>query len=94
MARNFTITTPSEMVRVGSTGRADMVFTVTNATSAPQRALVRAMPLGTTRAEWLSIAGEAEREFAAGGVQQFTVSANFPPGTPPGRYPYRLDALS
>ena len=94
MARNFTITTPTEMVRVGSTGRADMVFTVTNATSAPQRALVRAMPLGTTRAEWLSIAGEAEREFAAGGVQQFTVSASFPPGTPPGRYSYRLDVLS
>lgn len=94
MARKFTITTPAETVRVGANGRAEMVFTVTNTRSTPDRALVRAMPLGSTRGEWLSVAGESEREFGPGAVQQFTVAAQVPPGTPPGRYTYRLDVLA
>src|SRR6185295_10423099 len=95
MARIFTITTPAETVRVGPDGHASMVFTVTNVSGIPERALVRPVSLGgSTRAEWLSISGESEREFSAGGVQQFTVTASVPPGTPAGRHTWRLDAIS
>lgn len=94
MARIFTITTPAETVRVAADGRASMVFTVTNVSGVPERALVRPVPLANTRAEWLAIDGQAEREFGAGGVQQFTVTASVPQGTPAGRYTYRLDAIS
>lgn len=94
MARNFTITTPAETVRPGANGRADMVFTVTNTRTTPDRALVRLCPAGTTRGGWLSVTGESEREFAPGAVRQFTVAAVVPRGTPPGRNPFRLDVLS
>lgn len=94
MPRKFTITTPAETVRVDAGGRGEMVFTVTNTTSEPQRALLRATPVGATQAEWLSIAGDAERAFAAGGMQQFSVAAHIPPGTAAGRYTYRLDVLA
>jgi hypothetical protein len=94
MTRKFTITTPAETVRIGANGRGEMVFTVTNTAGAPERALVRPSALGTTRAEWLSVAGESEREFGPGATQQFTIAANIPPGTPAGRYTWRLDVIS
>lgn len=95
MARTFTITTPAETLRTGPDGRASMVFTITNVSGVPERVLIRPVAVGaTTRAEWFSIAGDAEREFSAGGVQQFTVNASVPQGTPAGRYAWRLDAIS
>lgn len=94
MARKFTITTPAETVRLDSEGRGDTVFNVANTSGAPQRALVRVVALGATEAAWLSLRGEAEREFPAGGVHQFTVSASVPPGAPAGRYSYRLHLVS
>lgn len=93
MARNFTITTPSETVRVGPDGRGEMVFTVTNVSGLPARGLGKIVPLGSTNAEWLSLS-EVEREFPATGMHQFRVGSNIPPGTPAGRYTWRFDVVS
>jgi hypothetical protein len=94
MARNFTITTPAETVRVGAGNRGEMVFTVTNVSGVPKRGMGKIVPLGETKAEWLALTGELEREFAQGGVQPFTVAANVPAGTPPARYSWRFDVVT
>ncbi|HEX7150390.1 MAG TPA: hypothetical protein VF618_02805 [Thermoanaerobaculia bacterium] len=94
MSRNFSITTPADAVRAGSDGKGEVVFTVANAGTLPTRGMARVVPLGNTRADWLSIGGESEREFAPGAVQQFTAAARVPAGTPAGRYNFRLDMIS
>jgi hypothetical protein len=93
MARKFTITTPSETVRDGPDGKGDMTFTVTNVSGLPTRGMGKVVPLGNTNAAWLTLAN-VEREFPVGGVHQFSVTATIPPGTPPGRYPWRFDVVS
>lgn len=93
MARNFTITTPSETVRVAPDGTGEMTFTVTNVNTFPTRGLAKVVPQGNTNAEWLTL-DNVEREFPAGGVQQFRVKANIPPGTPPAKVSYRFDMVS
>jgi len=94
MARNFTISTPAETVRVGAGNRGEMVFTVTNVSGVPKRGMGKLVPQGDTKSEWLALGGDLEREFATGGVQQFNVVANVPAGTPAARYPYRFDVVS
>jgi hypothetical protein len=93
MARIFAITSASETVAL-SGGRVEVVFTATNSATRPIRGHARPVPVGETRQEWLSLRGESERDFAGGGTQQFTVEFAAPPGTPPGRYPFRLDLVS
>ncbi|HEX9984795.1 MAG TPA: hypothetical protein VGF69_16150 [Thermoanaerobaculia bacterium] len=94
MSRNFSITTPAESVRTGKDGRGELVFTVANSGPAATRGMARLVPLGNTKAEWLSVSGESEREFAPGAVQQFTAAAAVPSGTAAGRYTFRLDMVS
>jgi hypothetical protein len=91
--RNFTISTPAPNVRADAEGGAEIVYTVANTSGLPNRAMARAVPLGDTRAEWLALEGQNEREFPLGGMHQFTVSAKFPPDAS-GRYSLRLDVLS
>lgn len=91
--RNFTISTPAQSIRADA-GRADVVYTVGNASGLPNRAMVRIVPIGETRAEWLALEGENERDFPIGGIHQFTISAKFPSDAPSGRYSLRLDILS
>ena len=94
MPPSFTITTPVPTIPASPTGRAEVNFTVANTSGVPARALVRIVPSGATRAEWFSIAGESERDFAVNGNQQFTVIANVPPDVPEGSYPFRVDVVS
>jgi hypothetical protein len=108
MARTFAITTNApEPLPVDARGHAEAVFTVTNTTSRPIRGMGKPKPLGETKSEWLRIQGDAERDFAAGGTQQFTVSFNGPPNQPGSastvaassqtgahKYSFRLDVAS
>src|SRR6185503_18783965 len=68
-------------------------FTVTNVSGIPNRGLAKLTPLGNTNPEWLTLT-DVERDFPVGGVQQFRVAANVPPGTPAGRYTWRFDVVS
>ncbi len=91
--RSFTISTPVPNVRADAEGRAAIVYTVTNTSGLPNRALARVVPLGDTRAEWLALEGQSEREFPTGALHQFTVAAKLP-AEASGRYSLRLDILS
>jgi hypothetical protein len=94
MARKFTITTPTNLAQADAQGRVQVQFTVTNTSGMPERRLFRVVPLGDAKESWLSLAGESERSFPPDGVHQISVAANVPPGTPAGRYGFRLDSIS
>jgi len=94
MNRIFAITAASERVTVGGDGRGEITFTVTNSSARPLRGQLRVRPLGSTKGEWLSVAGEAERVFSPNATQQVVVKVATPPGAPAGKYQFRLDAIS
>src|SRR5262249_45738712 len=90
----FAITTASDRVPVGGDGRGEITFTVTNSSARPLRGQLRVRPLGSTKGEWLNIAGETERAFSPNATQQVVVKVAAPPGAPAGKYQFRLDAVS
>jgi PASTA domain len=92
---SFTITTPSQTVRVSENGRADVIFNVANTSGVPARAMARVVATGGgLTAEWLSLAGESERDYAANGTQQLAVAVQIPPDVHEGSYAFRLDVIS
>jgi hypothetical protein len=100
MPSSFTITTTAtDALKADAKGHTQAVFTVTNATARPVRGMAGVNSLGDTKREWLSIAGETERDFAAGTTQQFTVNFDAPVAAPPAgtsaaKYPFRLNVAS
>ena len=52
------------------------------------------VPADPSIAGWLSIAGDAERDFPSGGTQMFTVNVGVPADARPGTYSFRLDVVS
>lgn len=92
MAKSFSITTANDGLKADVKGHAEAMFTVTNATGRPLRCMARANPMGNTKREWLSLAGESERDFAPGATQQYTVSFDSP--GPPAKYQFRMDVAS
>jgi hypothetical protein len=57
MNRIFAITAASERVSTGGDRCGEITFIVTNSSARPLRGQVRVRPLGSTKGEWLSIAG-------------------------------------
>lgn len=94
MAHKYTITTPTQSVNLDAGGKGTAAFTVTNISGAPDRGMGRVVPQGSTKPEWLSIAGSAERDFPPSGVNQYDVSITVPPGAPAGSYAFRFDMSS
>ncbi len=94
MNRIFAITAASHRIPTGGDGRGEITFTVTNSSARPLRGQLRVRPLGSTKVEWLNIAGETERNFSPNATQQVVVKASVPPGTPAGKYQFRLDTVS
>jgi hypothetical protein len=102
MANLFAITTATDEIKADANGRAVAIFTVTNTSSGPVRSVAKTKAIGNTQQGWLDVQGEIERDFSAGGTQQFTVNFNKPP-TPPApnspppaaeKFPFRLDVAS
>jgi hypothetical protein len=60
MNRIFAITAASDRVPTGGDGRGEITFTVTNSSARPLRGQLRVRPLGSTKGEWLSVAGETD----------------------------------
>jgi len=94
MNRIFAITAASDCVPTGGDGRCEITFTVTNSSARQLRGQLHVTPLGSTKGEWLNIAGETEREFPPNAAQQVVVNVNVNPGAPAGKYQFRLDAVS
>ena len=94
MAHKYTITTPTQSVKLDQAGKGTAAFTVTNISGAADRGMGRVVPQGSAKAEWLTIAGNAERDFTPNGVNQYDVNIALPPGAPPGSYSFRFDMSS
>jgi hypothetical protein len=92
-ATTFSITTPAASVELEQNRVGEVPFTVTNLTDNALRVRARIVPAGATPSEWLTIEGEAERDFAAGDARQFVVRIEPPLGAPAGTYQFRLDAI-
>src|SRR6185436_15969441 len=88
MTKTVTITTTaSDTIKADNKGHAEAVFTVTNTSSRPVRGMARAAALESTKQEWLQVTGESDRDFPAGGTQQFVVTFDGPPPAPPAAKP-------
>jgi hypothetical protein len=95
MARNvFSITATSTSVRLDSGRHGEVPFTVSNLTAGTLRGRGKIVTTDPKIASWFKIAGEAERDFAPNGTQQYTVQLNAAPGANPGKYSFRLDVVS
>ncbi|MDB5343437.1 MAG: domain containing protein [Schlesneria sp.] len=89
---SFSITPPKQVVL--NSGRGDLVFGVTSLQARPIRGRVTPSSEGTTRATWLSVVGDLEYDVLPNQSQQVVIRVVIPPGTPAGRYGFRLDAVN
>ena len=91
---SFTVTALSEKVTLDDSGAARTSFTVTNTSPQALRGRLLTRPRDAAKPEWFTVVGESVRDFAPDGAQQVVVELHVPPGTPPGSYSFRLDAVS
>jgi hypothetical protein len=94
MARVFDITAGSDAVRLDTRGQGDAAFTISNVSGRRIRGRATVVPKDPSTARWLSIDGDAERDFPAGSTHLFTAKVAVPPDGRPGTYPFRLDVVS
>jgi PASTA domain len=94
MARSvFTVTAPSDTARIDYQNLGQVVFTVTNSGGHPLRGRAKIVTQDPKHSAWLKIGGEAERDFAVNGTQQYTVTIDAKNGKP-GKYSFRFDVVS
>lgn len=91
---SFTVTAAGQRVNLDGVGAAQAPFTVTNTGTQTLRGRLLVRPSEPAKPEWFSVAGESTRDFAPNASEQVVVQLNVPPGTTPGSYSFRLDAVS
>ena len=91
---SFTVTAAGQNVNLDSSGTAQAPFTVTNMGAQTLRGRLLTRPSDPAKPEWFSIAGESVRDFAPNAAEQVVVQLSVSPGTAPGSYSFRLDAVS
>ena len=91
---SFTVTAAGQRVNLDPSGAAQAPFTVTNTSAQELTARLLTRATAPAKAEWLSIAGEATRDFGPDAAEQVVVQLNVPPTSTPGSYSFRLDAVS
>jgi beta-lactam-binding protein with PASTA domain len=91
---SFSVTAAGGNVKLDESGEAKASFTVTNGSSQAVTGELLAKPRDPAKAEWFSIAGESIREFTPNGAEGVVVKVDIPPGSPPGSYAFRLDAVN
>ena len=93
MSNTFAITTATNSVILNDSRQGEVSFTVANVSGRQLPARAHIVPQGEAQADWFTLAGDSEREFAIAGVQQYTVRIQVPPEATPGNYLFRLDAV-
>jgi beta-lactam-binding protein with PASTA domain len=91
---SFTVTAAGQKVNLDPTGAAQAPFTITNTSAQTLKGRLLTRPRDPAKPEWLSIVGEPTRDFGPNAAEQVVVQLNVPPGTAPGSYSFRLDAVS
>src|SRR3954447_16094054 len=94
MASAFSITTSTNAIVLDGAGRSAAVFTVSNQTGRSVRARTDVSVFPPTPAGWFTVDGQAERLYPPGGAEAVTVVVAAGAAPPPGRYAFRLDAVS
>jgi hypothetical protein len=89
----FAITAASSAAPLDSTRKGSASFTVSNASGRALRGRARLFTANQVASPWLTIAGDAERDFPVAGVQQYTVQIAVPTTASPGSYSFRLDEV-
>jgi hypothetical protein len=91
---SFTVTAAKQRVKLDSSGAAQASFTVTNTSARTLKGRLLARTSEPAKLEWFSIVGESVRDFAPNVDQKVVVQLAVPPGSAPGSYSFRLDAVS
>jgi PASTA domain len=91
---SFTVTAAGQKVALDDSGEGKASFTVTNSSPQALQGRLLARPREPAKPEWFSVVGESVRDFAPNGAEQAVVQLKVPPGSPPGSYSFRLDAVS
>jgi beta-lactam-binding protein with PASTA domain len=93
-APSFTVTAAGQKVNLDKAGGAQASFTVTNTSPDGRKGRLLTRPREPAKPEWFSVIGESTRDFAANAADRVVVQLDIPPGSPPGSYSFRLDAVS
>ena len=94
MARAFDITAGSDSVRLDTKGQGDAAFTVSNVSGRRIRGRAKAVPKDPSTARWLSLSGDAERDFPAAAPNCSPPRSCVPADARPGSHTFRLDVVS
>jgi hypothetical protein len=87
----FAITTTASTVPLDANRRSGAAsFTVSNLTGRALRATARVVATAPA-ADWLTLAGDADRNYPVNGTQQFSVQIAAPPSASTGSYQFRVD---
>jgi PASTA domain len=89
----FAITVAATTVRLDADGRGAASFAVSNTSNRALRGRARVAAVDPQAQPWLTLVGDAERDFAIGATQQYTVQVAVPAGAPAGTYAFRLDEV-
>jgi hypothetical protein len=81
-------------LKLDRSGAARSQFTVTNTSGQTLKGRLITRPSAPANLEWFSLVGDSVRDFAPNVPAQIVVQLNVPPGSPPGSYSFRLDAVS
>jgi len=81
-------------VKLDDSGGAKASFTVTNASSRAVTGELLTKPREPAKPEWFSVVGESIREFTPDAAEGVVVKLDVPPGSAPGSYSFRLDAVN
>jgi hypothetical protein len=93
MSSIFAITITTNSIRLSDNRPGEVVFTVSNTSNRPVRGRARLVLPANAPADWFTIVGAAERDFAPAATQQYTVQANPAATEAGGRYLLRLDMI-
>src|SRR2546426_10886256 len=93
MSNPFAITAATNTVLLDSNRQGQTSFTVSNTTSQTIRGHARLAAQPTATESWLTLRGEAERDFARDESQQYAVHIAVPPTAPAGDCTFRLDMV-
>jgi beta-lactam-binding protein with PASTA domain len=91
---SFSVTAAGGNVKLDDSGEAKASFTVTNASSRAVTGELLTKPREPAKPEWFSVVGESIRDFTPNAAEGVVVKLDVPPGSPPGPYSFRLDAVN
>jgi hypothetical protein len=97
VTKSFSITAAKQAIKLDSKRLGEASFTVTNTSDKPVTGQLKLRPVGApsvsaAQPQWFGLLGDAK--FTPQGTTQVTAKFTVPANVPPGKYGFRLDAIS